>query len=250
MKNAGHAYFVGLGLEPREHASVEALVALDECDRVYVHGLDADDLAMLRPFCRKGALTKVPAKAGAAWAKAAAARARKGETVALASLGHPFYAGALGSLLAGACDAAGVAWTSFGAVSPMGVALSEAGVTLGTTVWGLQAFEHRALVALKPLPNPVWPTAIYFLAGADAASARACLRRLEELFPAGHEGLWCSGARRGTRGTLPELFADPGRIQSRAVLFLPAASPASTELGRTGAHSVEGKGPQAPGWIR
>lgn len=253
MKTMGHAYFVGLGLEPREHASVESLVALGECDLVYAHGLEADDLAMLRPFCRKGALTAVPASAGAAWAKLAAAQAAKGKTIALATLGHPFYADALGSRLAAACDARRVAWTSFGAISPMGVALSESGVTLGTTLWGLQAFEHRAFVERRVRPNPVWPTALSFLSGPDAASVRACARRLTKFFPPDHEGLWCSGSARGRRAPLSELLLKPESIERRAVLFLLAAAPASTVLGRTGADASDesdGKNILAPAWIR
>lgn len=246
MSASGRVYFVGLGLEPREHASVESLVALGECRRVFHEGLERDDLAALKPFCRRGALT---AARGPRWIASAAGAAARGESVAFATLGHPFYAGASGAALAAACDARRVPWTSFGAVSPMGVALSRAGVTLGTNVWGLQAFEHRAFVSATPVPNAAWPTALYFLSGPDRKSTEACARRLAEFFPADHECLWCSGPREGEKTTVAALSRDRG-VSRRAVLYLPAAREATTPLGRTGAAPRSGPGPDAGAWVK
>jgi len=250
VKEKGKVYFVGLGLDPREHATVESLIALGECDRVYVSGLEADDLKALRPYCRRGAIAPVPDGRQDAKIREIAGAAARGRRVAFATLGHPFYAGDAGSKLAAACDARGVEWTSFGAVSPMGVALSLAGVTLGTTTFGMQAFEHRALVSRRVKPNPTWPLAVYFLSVPDAASVRACAAALARFFPAEHEALWCAGPRFGTRETLAKALSRPEKFGRRDVLYLGPTAAASTELGRTSAHQVVGRGPAAPEWVR
>jgi|GEM_PF-6514473 len=245
-RKEGHVYFVGLGLDPGEHATVESLIAMGDCDRVYVHGLEPADIKALRPYCRKGALKAVKD----AGVPAIAAAAARGERAAFATLGHPFYAGELGARLAAACDAKRVPWTSFGAVSPMGVALSLAGVTLGTTTFGMQAFEHRALVARAATPNPTWPLAVYFLSVPDAKSVAACAAKLAALFPAEHETLWCSGPRFGERMPLSKALALGAKIGRRDVLYLGPSAAASTELGRTSAHQVVGRGPAAPEWVK
>jgi precorrin-6B methylase 1 len=250
MKPKGRVYFVGLGLDPREHATVESLIALGECDRVYASGLEPDDVKALRPYCRPGAIAPVADGGEAAQARAIAGEAARGRRVAFATLGHPFYAGEAGSLLAKACDARRVEWTSFGAVSPMGVALSLAGVTLGTTTFGMHAFEHRAFVARRVKPNPTWPLAIYFLSVPDAKSVRSCAEALARFFPAEHEALWCSGPLFGTREPLAQALARGEGIGRRDVLYLGPTAEASTTLGRTSAHQVVGRGPAAPEWVR
>lgn len=247
----GRIHLIGLGLEPRDHASVESLVALGDCARVYVRGLEPSDLAALRPFCRRGALKVLPERGDEkAWARRLAAEAAAGRELALCTLGHPFYAGELGAAVAAACAAKGVAWTPYGAVSPMGVALSTAGVTLGTSIWGLQSFEHRAFVARRPTPNRAWPTVIYFLSGPDAASVRACAARLRGFFPDATPLRWCSGPLAGRPETLAGLARRAARVGRRWVLYLPAAAEASTGLGRTETHQIAGRGPLIPEWVK
>jgi Tetrapyrrole (Corrin/Porphyrin) Methylases len=247
----GRIHLIGLGLEPRDHASVESLVALGDCARVYASGLERADLAALRPFCRRGALKILPEGAGAkARGRRLAAEAAGGREIALCTLGHPFYAGELGAAVAAAAAARGVECVPYGAVSPMGVALSAAGVTLGTSIWGMQSFEHRAFVERAPEPNRAWPTVIYFLSGPDAASVKACAARLRGLFPAAAELRWCSGALAGRVETLDGLARRAAAVRRRWVLYLAPTARASTGLGRTETHQIAGRGPLIPEWVR
>lgn len=242
-------HLVGLGLEPRDHASVESLVALSGCARVHHAGLDAAARGLLARFCRRGALSPAPADAAAA-ARRVVADAAAGKETALVCLGHPFYAGTLGTKAVAECARRGVEWVSYGAVSPLGTALSSVGLTLGTSVWGLQSFEHRAFSDKRPDPNPTWPTVVYFLDRPDAESVAACAARLRELFDAEHPGAWCSGPRAGERATPASLGALGAKVGAAWVLHLPPRAEASTALGRTENHLMSGSGPSAPDWVK
>jgi precorrin-2 methylase len=60
MKNKtdkkGHLYFVGLGLIPREHVTIESLVALSGCDRIFAIDLTKDDIQLITQY--RGIATK------------------------------------------------------------------------------------------------------------------------------------------------------------------------------------------------
>lgn len=240
-------YLLGLGVSPRDHASVEVLQAAASCKTILAGGLSAADKKFLSAFAPKGAV-KDAADAEKTVA-ALLAEARAGRDVALATPGHPFYYSALGGALVSACEKAGVRWRSFGAVSPMGVGLSAVGATLGTTIHGLQSFEHAALGGKDVTPNPVWPLVVYFYEPVTPAGYRSAVDRLAALYEPGHLAVWCSGKAAGRRDTVAQLKARQADAGPDAVLYLPARSKPSVNLGRTDEHRIEGKGTAAPTWI-
>lgn len=240
-------YLLGLGVSPRDHASVEVLQAAASCKTILASGLAAADKKFLSAFAPQGAV-KDAADAEKTVA-ALLAQAKAGRDCALATPGHPFYFSALGGALVAACEKAGVAWKSFGAVSPMGVGLSAVGATLGTTIHGLQSFEHAALGSKEVTPNPVWPLVVYFYEPVTSASYESAVKRLAALFEPGHLVVWCSGKAAGRRATVAQLAEQQGDAGPEAVLYLPARAKPSVNLGRTDEHRIEGKGTAAPTWI-
>ncbi len=114
-------HLLGLGVSPRDHASVEVLAAAGACRKILASGLAEPDRKFLAEFAPKGALVAAPEPKAAVAALLAEAKA--GRDCALVTPGHPFYFSALGGAVVAACEAAGVAWKSYGAVSPMGVGL-------------------------------------------------------------------------------------------------------------------------------
>lgn len=238
-------HLLGLGVTPRDHASVEVLAAAASCRLILAAGLAPADRRFLSGFAPKNAVKE----AGADAVAVLLAQAKAGRDCALATPGHPFYFSALGGALVAACEKAGVPWKSFGAVSPMGVALSSVGATLGTTIHGLQSFEHAALAGKAVSPNPVWPLVVYFYEPVTPASFAAAAQRLSRLYPAGHRVRWCSGAA-VLKTTTVQALAGQGRDAGpQAVLYLEARAKPSVRLGRTDAHRLEGKAPSAPTWI-
>ena len=243
----GQVTLVGLGLSPRDHATIEVLQALAESDEVRAQGFGAKDLAFLRSQCRPGALKAAPAGGdGKALARQVAAAAKKGRRVANATPIHPFYFGPAGAAVVAACDAAKTPWRSFGAISPMGVAIAEAGVTLGMNVFGLQSFEAEALAAHAVEPNPVWPLILYFTRTPSAAARKALAARLKPLYADDREALWCSGARTGRKGTLAEILRQASAAAPGDTVFLAASRETKSTLGQTGSDSFSGKGASAP----
>lgn len=241
-------YLLGLGVSPQDHASVEVLQAASRCKKLLCAGLAAADRAFLSAFAPKGAVSEAPALDKAVAALLAEAKA--GRDCALVTPGHPFYYSPLGGALVAACEKAGVTWRSFGAVSPMGVGLSAVGATLGTTIHGLQSFEHASLAGKAVTPNPVWPLVVYFYEPVTKDSFAAAVKRLEGIFPAEHPVTWCSGASAGRRTSVAKLAGQAKDAGPAAVLYLPARAEASTNLGRTDVNRMEGKGKAAPTWIQ
>lgn len=240
-------HLLGLGVSPRDHASVEVLQAAASCKKVLASGLAAADKKFLSAFAPKGAVSDAPAPEKAVAALIAEAKA--GRDCALATPGHPFYFSALGGAVVAACEKEGVRWRSFGAVSPMGVGLSAVGATIGTTIHGLQSFEHAALGSKDVTPNPVWPLVVYFYEPVTPASFSAAAARLAALYEAKHLVVWCSGKAAARRTTVAELAQQAADAGPDAVLYLPARSKPSVNLGRTDEHRIEGKGAAAPTWI-
>lgn len=245
--SAATVYLLGLGVSPRDHASVEVLQAAASCRKILASGLRPEDRKFLSSFAPKGAVAEAPAAAAAVAALLSEARA--GRPAALATPGHPFYFSALGGAVVAACEAAGVPWKSFGAVSPMGVGLSAVGATIGTTIHGLQSFEHAALAGKAVTPNPVWPLVVYFYEAVTPASFAAAAARLAGFYPPEHLVVWCSGRAGGRRTTVAALAKEGASAGPDAVLYLPAKAKSEAALGRTDAHRIEGKGPAAPAWI-
>jgi hypothetical protein len=242
----GSVRLVGLGLTPRDHATVEVLQALGDADLVMAQGFSAGDLAFLRKVCRAGALKTAPAGGDEKAAAALVAAAKKGKAAALATPIHPFYFGLAGSAAVAACEKAGVAWRSFGAVSPMGVAIAVAGVTLGSNVYGLQSFEAEAFATKAVTANPVWPLVLYFTSKPSAKTLSALAASLSALYAPEREGLWCSGKLAGKSGTLGKALAQAKAAGVGDTLYLSASRETKEKLGRTGSDSFSGRGASAP----
>lgn len=243
----GTVKLVGLGLSARDHATVETLQALADAESVFAQGFSSADLAFLRSQCARGALKALEADADpAAVASAVCGAAKKGRRAAFATPIHPFYFGRAGAAVVAACDAAKVPWKSFGAISPMGVAIAEAGVTLGQNVFGLQSFEAEALAREAVSPNPVWPLILYFVRTPSASALAGLGKALAPLYAADRQALWCSGKLTGRTAVLSKALADAKKAAPGDTLYLPASRETSSTLGRTGSDSFGGKGASAP----
>lgn len=238
---------LGLGLEPRDHATVEVLQALAECDEVRAQGFGRQDLEFLKRQCRRGALKSVAQDAPPKpLARALVAAARRGRRVSLATPIHPFYYGPAGAAVVAECAAKKVLWKSFGSISPMGAAISKAGVTLGTNVFGLQSFEAEALADKAVEPNPVWPLILYFVRAPDAAARSRLGRALARFYPKSHPALWCAGARVGEKTDLADALRTCSSARTGDTLYLPEAKATASTLGRPDRHHVVIKGAVAP----
>lgn len=220
---------LGLGVEPRDHATVEVLQAAGDCAAVFSRGLDEASRRFLARFCRGGRVTALAAGASETHILKELAR---GKTVALATLGHPFYWDALAARLARACEKRGIRWRTFGAVSPMGLALSHAGVTLGTGVFGLQSFDYASIARESVTPNPEWPLAVYFYSPLNRAAFSEMAERLARLYPAGREATWYDSSGSQGTTTLRGLGAEWEKAGPSLVLYLEPASRPRSRVGR------------------
>lgn len=243
-------YLLGLGVKPSDHATVEVLQAAGLCASVYAQGLDAGQERFLRRFCAPGALkTLARAADEEALAQRLVKEAARGRRVALATLGHPFYwSGAAGRLIAG-CARSEVPWRTFGSVSPMGVAIAELGVTLGTTIYGLQSFDYAAVASRAVAVNRGWPLVVYFYSPLSRGVYDDALGALGAIYPAGHRVHWCgvSGkARPLTLGALSPFYAE---LSPAAILYLPALESPRTRAGRTEHHAMR-KRKEAAAWVK
>lgn len=244
-------FVVGLGVEPSQHATVEGLQALGRCQLVLAAGMTPAQRKALAPYCGRG---KIVAVAKGAAEKAAGKRAlaelARGKVVALASAGHPFYWSGLAGELVRACKKKGVAWETFGAISPMGVAIAEVGVTLGTDVFGLQSFDYAAVAEKGVALNPEWPLVVYFASPLDRKTYGRAFERLRAFYPAGHAAVWClaPGARKMELRALEREYA---RVGSDTVIYLPPKGPPESPLERQGVEWTPlPKGLRAPEWVK
>ena len=244
-------YLLGLGVEPAEHGTIEVLQAAGECDVLFCDGLDDAQRRDLSRYCARGKVAPIDARAGEdAAAKKIMAALAAGKTVGFATLGHPFYWSALGGRLVVSAAKKGVEWQTFGAVSPMGLALSVSGVTLGTNVHGMQAFDARSLAAKGATINLAWPTVVYFYAPLDAGAYGRVVARLTRDYGAAHPALWCSvgPARKAERvGDLAGRF---GELRPGRVLYLDRKVVSKSVLGRTDSHPMKRDDKKAPSWVK
>jgi hypothetical protein len=243
-------YLLGLGVKPSDHATVEVLQAAGLCASVYAQGLDAGQERFLRRFCAPGALKSLPRAADEeALAGRLVKEASRGRRVALATLGHPFYwSGAAGRLIA-ACARAEVPWRTFGSVSPMGVAIAELGVTLGTTIYGLQSFDYAALASRAVAVNKGWPLVVYFYSPLSRTAYASALDVLGAVYPAGHAVHWCGAPGKPRALTLGALRRLYGELSAATVLYLPALESPRTRAGRTEHHSMKRRR-EASSWVK
>jgi hypothetical protein len=245
-------YLLGLGVEPTEHASLEVLQAAGQCDVLFCSGLDAAQRAFLARFAAKGAeLVTVDARGSdAVWARKVGALLAAGKTAGLVTPGHPYYWSALGGKLVVQAGKKGVEFRTFGAVSPMGLALAVSGVTLGMNVHGLQSFDCRQFVERKAEVNLSWPLVVYFYSDLDKKTFAAAAKRLVREYGEAHPAVWCrvGGKREIARvGELADGFADlrPGRV-----LFLEPKVESKSTVGRTDFHPMPRDDKKAPAWVK
>lgn len=243
-------FVVGLGLDPVRHGTVEGLQALGECDEIFVQGLDDDQTKRLRPFWEKAKVRRLDRKGETTAVGAIRDALAKGKTVGIASLGHPFYWSALAGKVVNECEKKKIPWQTFGSISPMGVAISQAGVTLGTDVFGLQSYDCAALAGKGAVLNPEWPLAVYFYADQSAQTFKKALARLLADYGKKHKALWCLPGRPPEELSLPAVEAKAGGLTSAAVLFLPARSGPASKLGHPDHHPVDPKLQRAPEWVK
>lgn len=243
-------YLLGLGVDPRRHATIEVLQAAGCCAAVYVQGLDEARMDFLRRFCRPGALRSIERNADDAQVAARILKeAPSREPAAFATLGHPFYWSGAAGLLLEKCSSRGLPWKTFGSVSPMGVAIAELGVTLGTTIYGLQSFDYAAMARRGVRLNKAWPLVVYFYSPLDPKTYREALEALSLCYPAGHPVYGC-GALRGKQslrvGSLKGLYAE---LSAESVLYLPALESPRSRVGRTEHHSMKRR-KEAAAWVK
>lgn len=238
---------LGLGPAPRDHATIESIQALRECQEVHASGLSPADLRFLRGLCRGARVSVVPADAEPkAAARRIVAAARAGRRTALVTLLHPFHFGPLGPELAQACRKARVPFRSLAAVSALGAAIARAGVTLGIDCFGLQSFAADALARRGVEPNAIWPLAMYFTERPSAAGRAALAEALARTYPREHPVTWCSGARLGRTEELARALAASARAMAGDTLYFPPARQTRSTLGRPSSHRLVIKGAVAP----
>ena len=245
-------YLLGLGVEPREHATLEVLQAAGECDVLFCSGLDAKSRRFLSRFAAKRAriVALGEGETEAASTRKIVAALVAGRTAALVTPGHPYYWSALAGTLAVEAGKRGFEWGTFGAVSPMGLALAVSGVTLGMNVHGMQSFDARALVERDGKINLSWPLVVYFYSGLDRKTFRALAARLVREYGASHPAVWCrvGAAKRVERvGALAGGFKALGPAR---VLFLEPKVESTSTVGRTDFHPMKRDDKKAPAWVK
>lgn len=227
-------YILGLGVEPLEHATIETLQALGRCDVIWTQGLTLPEQRFLRRFAPKGKWRVLPAReAGERWADLLARDLKAGRVVAWATRGHPFYWNAVAARLVAAAKQLKISWQTYGAVSPMGLALADMGVALGDEVLGLQSFDIAALNDKGIVVNPEWPLVLYSYASLSPQGFSAALRLLLRRYPASHPVEWRRGAGRGERLRLGDLAKTRVALDNVSILCLPALRRSKSKLGRT-----------------
>lgn len=243
-------YLLGLGVKPSDHATVEVLQAAGFCDAVYAQGLDSEQEIFFKGFCASGALKLLERSADEeALAGRLVKEAARGRRVALATLGHPFYWNGVAGRLIAKCEGAGVSWRTFGSVSPMGMAIAELGITLGTTIYGLQSFDCAAIASKDVVVNKGWPLVVYFYSPLSSDAYGEALKALGRIYPAGHAVRWCDASGKSRPLTLGALRLHYGELSSCVVLYLPAKESPRSRVGRTEHHAMK-KRKEAAAWVK
>lgn len=158
---------------------------------------------------------------------------KAGRTAAWVTCGHPFYWNALAGRLVRTAKKLGVGWQTYGAVSPMGLALADGGMALGDEVLGLQSFDFAALAGKGVTVNPEWPLVLYSYAALSRRRFAAALRSLLRCYPADHPVACRRGEGRSEGAVLGELAGRYQWLDSVSVFSLPALKRSKSKLGRT-----------------
>lgn len=237
MYNGGlmaHFYVLGLGVEPRHHATIEVLQALGRCDVIYAQGLTKDELRYLERFQPRRFWKRLPAGEPGPGLHAALTRDLKsGHTAAWVTRGHPFYWNSIATQLVKTAQRLGVSWSTYGAVSPMGLALADMGVALGDEVQGLQSFDFSALTGDSLSVNPEWPLVLYSYGALKKSDFDSAVGRLLRIYPAAHPVEWRQGFGRTETLSLGILGSRFGDLDVVSVICLPSLRRSRSKLGRT-----------------
>ncbi|MFI5350222.1 MAG: SAM-dependent methyltransferase [Elusimicrobiota bacterium] len=245
-------YLLGLGVEPAEHATLEVLQAAGRCDVLYCSGLDAAQRAFLARFAAKGArIADVDGRGSeASLVRKIGAELAAGKTAGLVTPGHPYYWSALGGRLALEAERKKVECRTFGAVSPMGLALAASGVTLGMNVHGMQSFDCRAFVEKKARINLSWPLVIYFYSELDRKTFAAAVKRLAREYGESHPAVWCRAGAAKQVQRVGGLAGGFSGLSAGRVLFLEPKVESKSTLGRTDFHPMKRDDKKAPAWVK
>jgi len=244
-------FLLGLGVEPEKHATIEVLQAAGECEVVLCDGLDEANRRWLSRFLAPGVKPSPVGSGGVPAAlKKISAALDAGKTAALITAGHPFYWSALGGRLAALADREKAEWRTFGAISPMGMALAASGVTLGTTVHGMQAFDARFLTERSVKLNTTWPLVLYFYEPLDKKAAAALAKRLTAEYGAAHPAIWCLAGEPKRAALVGGLAAELASAGANRVLYIERKAESQSRVGRTDHHPMKRDDKKAPAWVK
>ncbi len=243
-------YVLGLGVDAVHHATVEVLQAMSSCSRLFICGSSREQERFVLRFCPKGALVSWPASGAE---RALEARIVKelssGKDVGLATPGHPFYWSALAGRIIHKIKSLGIEWQTFGSISPMGLAISAAGITLGTDIYGLQSFDGAALARREAVLNPEWPLVVYFYQPLSEEIYEHLCARLASFYGPAQAVTWCfSGEARGT--AVKDLAGAFAEVSSATVFYLPAKTQPASKVGCGESLGRVPKGVKAPAWVK
>lgn len=185
--SAARLQILAPGLDPARHALVGAVQAAARCDAVFAAAPDAKNTRSLSKTVRRGLAA--------------------GKTIGVEIAGAPLAANPPALQLIGEASRAGAGWNIAGGISAAGVAVSAAGVTLGTKVLGLQSYAAAAVSRLKLEPS--WPLVLRFDAAAPEKIMNAARRKIARVFGDDAALLWCRSDGRTESARLDELFAPP-----------------------------------------
>lgn len=224
-------YLIGLGLDPVEHATVEALQALGACRKVFFQSLDAEATGYLARFNPGLVALDRDAEPGAS-VETILGELRAGNSAALATPAHPYLWSPLAALLLERARREGFESRTFGAVSSAGLALAAVGQALGDDILAIQAFDGEAIAEGRAALDPALPAAVYFYRPVNAGTWDAFLRALRASYPPRHPLAWCGDKGLERRTALEDMGEERDAISHRRVLYLDAAEATETRWGR------------------
>jgi len=215
--------FVGLGLDPVRHATIEALAVLAEAEVAFVEGLDARVRDFLKARCAR--LEDVPSGPPRRVALALLRRAAAARSAAYVSASHPLLACPAALELARLASARGVEVFALGAVSALSAALAAAGEEFGGEHLALQAFDAAAVLAGRLRPGPTAAAVLYGMDSLDAGARRRLSRRLLRCYPRGRRerafgSFLLLAARRSRRRAWPRSYPPPAGESAAAPFWV------------------------------
>lgn len=234
-------FICGLGVDPREEVTLEALQVFDSSAAVFTDLADRATLAWLRGWCRRLVTGARPA--------AIVAAARADGPVALAVWGHPQFNSALALETERRARAAKLRFEVLGAISPIGSAFARSISFLGGDYGyqGIQSYDLETLLAEPGARTNRLPLVAYSAAGRPRAWERLKRALLADLPPELEVRLYPGGSGEERRGALKALRVPVGP----AVLLVPPdpafapRGPARTPAGSGMRRGEPGHGPES-----